>query len=215
MIRGQIKRFSELKAEREFSRLAVENLSLEYQRGSITELYGPRSSGKTSLVLSLLGELTRQGEVCAVIDVTDNFDPETALLNGVVLENLLWVKCSGEIEKSFMIADYLVQANGFGAIWLNLNFLNREQLRIIPGSFWYRFRAGIRNCPTVFIVTAGESITGSAAGRSYQVRKNETVWNGPGRFKLLKEFITKQLSEKGKFSGFSAVTKIPFVYRDV
>jgi len=78
-----------------------------------------------------LAKLTTTGEICAVVDSTDGFDPCTAFLAGVELENILWVRCGGDIEKSFMAADYLVQAKGFGAIWLNLNGLPERGLRMV------------------------------------------------------------------------------------
>ena len=67
-------------------------------RGALTELFGPASSGRTSVMLSLVGAVTRRQEVCAVIDVTDSFDPVSAEAAGVDLKRLLWVRCgkSGE-----------------------------------------------------------------------------------------------------------------------
>lgn len=62
-------------------------------RGALTELFGPASSGRTSVMLSLMASVTRRQEVCALIDVTDSFDPVSATAAGVDLKRLLWVRC--------------------------------------------------------------------------------------------------------------------------
>lgn len=61
--------------------------------GAITEMAGPESSGRTSLTLSFLAGLTRQGSVCAWVDVCDGLDPESAAAAGADLARLLWVRC--------------------------------------------------------------------------------------------------------------------------
>lgn len=61
--------------------------------GAITELAGPECSGRTSLALSFVAELTRAGRVCAWVDVSDSLDPESAAATGIDLDRLLWVRC--------------------------------------------------------------------------------------------------------------------------
>lgn len=68
--------------------------------GAITEMAGPESSGRTSLTLSFLAGLTRQGSVCAWVDVCDGLDPESAAATGVDLARLLWVRCGVAAAKS-------------------------------------------------------------------------------------------------------------------
>jgi recombination protein RecA len=63
-------------------------------RGQISEVVGAASSGCTRLVLSVLAEATRAGEVAAYIDATDCLDPRSAEQAGVVLDRLLWVRCA-------------------------------------------------------------------------------------------------------------------------
>ena len=65
-------------------------------RGALTEIYGPASSGRTSVQLALLGEMTRRQEVCALVDVSDSFDPHSAAAAGVDLERVLWIRCGVE-----------------------------------------------------------------------------------------------------------------------
>ncbi len=68
--------------------------------GAITEMVGPECSGRTSLSLSFLSQMTRAGKVCAWIDVSNALDPESAAATGVDLSRLLWVRCGGSPSTS-------------------------------------------------------------------------------------------------------------------
>ena len=61
--------------------------------GAISEFVGPESSGRTSLALSFVAQLTSNGSVCAWIDVGDALSPECAAAAGIDLQRLLWVRC--------------------------------------------------------------------------------------------------------------------------
>jgi len=65
-------------------------------RGSLTEIYGPASSGRTTILMSALAAATRRGEACALVDVNDAFDPKSALAAGMNFQNLLWVRCGSD-----------------------------------------------------------------------------------------------------------------------
>jgi hypothetical protein len=65
--------------------------------GTITELTGAHSSGRTTLALSTLAEVTRQGESCAYVDASDALNPISAAALGVDLRRLLWVR-TGELR---------------------------------------------------------------------------------------------------------------------
>lgn len=64
-------------------------------RSALTEICGPASSGRTSVLLSLLAQATARQEACALIDASDAFHPESAQAAGVDLARLLWVRCAG------------------------------------------------------------------------------------------------------------------------
>jgi recombination protein RecA len=61
--------------------------------GAVTEIVGPESSGRTSLALSFLAQMTSEPKVCAWIDVTNSLHPESAAAVGIDLTRLLWVRC--------------------------------------------------------------------------------------------------------------------------
>jgi hypothetical protein len=67
--------------------------------GAISELVGPECSGRTSVALSFLAQVTQSSKVCAWIDASNAFDPLSAAASGVDLTRLLWVRC-GVIQQS-------------------------------------------------------------------------------------------------------------------
>lgn len=208
-----VKSLSRLREEQKHSdEVLLESAGFALTRGTLAEFAG--ASGKTGLLLSLLSKLTRDGEICAVVDSANSFDPYSAVLGGVELENLLWVKCGGNIEHAFMAADYLVQAKGFGAVWLNLNGIPRHQLKQVPRTFWYRYRNRIKETPTLLLVTAEEPITGSASQNAFVLSRERTVWSGTGRFKLLREFYLSIHSRK-EFYGKPLLVRTERDYDEV
>lgn len=209
-----VKTLTHLREERKHSdEIYLESVGLSFKRGAVAELSGGPSTGKTSMTLSLLSKLTRAGEVCAVVDSSNGFDPCSAATCGVELENLLWVRCGGDIEKAFMSADYLVQAKGFGAVWLNLNGLPNRQLRLVPKTYWYRYRTRIKETPTIFLVTAEEPVTGSASQQAFTLSRDRVEWSGKGRYKLLKEFALNLHSRK-EFYGTQLPAYVRFDHTD-
>jgi hypothetical protein len=65
-------------------------------RGCLTEVCGPVSSGRTSLQLVVLAAATQRQETCALVDVSDAFDPVSAAMAAVNFERLLWIRCGVE-----------------------------------------------------------------------------------------------------------------------
>src|SRR6516225_12324726 len=64
---------------------------IDLPRGCLTEIIGPASSGRTSLLHSILAQATAaREEVCAVVDAEDTFSPHAATVAGVDLSRLLW-----------------------------------------------------------------------------------------------------------------------------
>jgi hypothetical protein len=73
----------------------VDALTGGVPRSGLTEIFGPASSGRTSLLLSVLAQVTAREEVCALVDASDAFDPGSAQAAGVDLKRVLWVRCGG------------------------------------------------------------------------------------------------------------------------
>src|SRR4051812_3292370 len=63
-----------------------------FPRGQLSELVGPRSSGRTSLLVQAIAAATRRGELVALVDALDMFDVESAAAAGVDLARVLWIR---------------------------------------------------------------------------------------------------------------------------
>jgi hypothetical protein len=74
--------------------------------GAISEMTGPACSGRSAAALSFVSLLTCAGSVCAWVDVSDAFDPESAAAAHVDLSRLLWVRCAVSAERAHPAADY-------------------------------------------------------------------------------------------------------------
>src|SRR5512138_1253882 len=81
-----------------------------YPRGRIVEIYGPESSGKTTLTLHAIANVQRQGGVAAFIDAEHALDPIYAKKLGVKTEELL-ISQPDYGEQALEIADMLVRSN--------------------------------------------------------------------------------------------------------
>src|SRR5689334_423171 len=100
-------------------------------RGAVSEIFGRASSGKTSMLLSILAAATCRGEVCAVVDGHDAFSPSSAADAGVDLKRLLWVRCQN-VDQSLKATDLLLQGGGFGIVALDVSDLPLEAVHAVP-----------------------------------------------------------------------------------
>jgi hypothetical protein len=71
----------------------LDSLTGGLARGCLTEICGTASSGRTSVLLFALARATERGEVCALVDAGDAFDPASAAAAGTEMSRLLWVRC--------------------------------------------------------------------------------------------------------------------------
>jgi recombination protein RecA len=84
-------------------------------RGRVTEIYGPESSGKTTLVYHIIAEAQRAGGIAAFIDAEHALDPEYAKKCGVDIENL-YVSQPDTGEHALEIAEALVRSGAIDVI---------------------------------------------------------------------------------------------------
>ncbi len=145
-------------------------------RGGITEIYGPVSSGRTSLGLSVLAQRTGHGDVCAWVDAGDSFDPGSAQRMGVALHRLLWVRCR-DLEQSVQAASLILSSAGFGLVVLDLGGVPLRALHRLPLSLWFRFRRAVEHTPTLLLVLAPEPCAKSCASLILRLRLDEASWS--------------------------------------
>lgn len=84
-------------------------------RGRIVEIYGPESSGKTTLALSVIAQAQKKGGTCAFIDAEHALDPSYAKKIGVDLENLL-ISQPDAGEQALEITDTLVRSGAIDVL---------------------------------------------------------------------------------------------------
>jgi hypothetical protein len=177
-------------------------------RGQISEVVGVTSSGCTRLVLSVLAEATRAGEVAAYIDATDCLDPRSAEQAGVVLDRLLWVRCRGaksqneryepllkqtRVDQTWQALNLVVAAGGFGVIVLDAGGLPRRKLRQWQSYQWLRPRRAIEHSPTALLLMSEEHLAGSASTLVLELSREKTHWKGAPGVSLLLDGISTSI----------------------
>lgn len=144
-------------------------------KSALTQVCAPVgvTSGRTSLLLSLLAQVTGKEQFCALIDAADCFDPESAQTIGVCLSRLLWLRCADHpmkrLEQAFKATDLLVQNGGFGVIALDLGSIEEKLIRKIPLSTWFRFARVIEASRSALVVLLTHSAAQSCAASTLQL----------------------------------------------
>ena len=86
-----------------------------YPKGRVVEIYGPESSGKTTLAIHAIAECQKQGGICAIVDAEHAFDKFYAENLGVDTENLL-ISQPDNGEQALEIADNLIRSGAIDLI---------------------------------------------------------------------------------------------------
>ena len=84
-------------------------------RGRVIEIYGPESSGKTSLALHIVAEAQRNGGIAAFIDAEHALDPTYAKAIGVDVDELL-ISQPDTGEQALEIADMLIRSGALDVV---------------------------------------------------------------------------------------------------
>jgi len=154
---------------------AIDLLTGGLPRGCLTEICGTASSGRTSFLLAVLAAATRREEACALVDVSDSFDPASAVKTEVDFKKLLWVRCGvpkknrsdfknrgledkkrnvseTPAEQALRVTDLLLQSGGFGLVVMDLGDVSLKIARRIPLTSWFRFQRAVEHTSTVLLV---------------------------------------------------------------
>jgi hypothetical protein len=163
-------------------------------RGAISEIFGPASSGRTSLMYSMLAHATTHEETCALVDTNDVFAPTVASAAGMDFDRLLWVRCAGNLEHAFKTTDLLLHAGGFGLVILDIGDVAGNDARRIISSWWYRFRRTVEDRSTVLMVISEEACTRSCAALTLEL-KGAAEWS-----RALLHFHTIKVNQRRPFA---------------
>ncbi|HXN50877.1 MAG TPA: ATPase domain-containing protein [Candidatus Acidoferrum sp.] len=148
-------------------------------RGAMTEICGAAGSGRTSLLLASLAERTANGEVCALVDARDSFDPLTGNAAGIALGKLLWVRCQN-LDQALRATDLLIQAGGFGMVAVDLSDVPTRTVRQVPLNAWFRFRRAVEDTPTILLLLEQEPHAKTCASLVVRLEAGEARWTGAG-----------------------------------
>lgn len=120
--KGSIMRMGQDNAHADIEGISTGSLGLDMAlgigglpKGRIVEIYGPESSGKTTLALSVIAQAQKNGGTCAFIDAEHALDPSYAKKIGVDLENLL-ISQPDAGEQALEIADTLVRSGAIDVL---------------------------------------------------------------------------------------------------
>ena len=170
---------------------------IDLPRGCLTEIVGSASSGRTSLMLSILAQATAREEVCAVVDAEDVFSPHDAEAAGVDLSRLLWVRCTHNAEHALRAADLLIQGGGFGVVVMDLGDTPERTARRISLTSWFRLRRAVEHTPTVLIALARQANAKTCASLIVECGRAHTNWTGAhGISRLLRAIEVRARSTK-------------------
>ena len=120
--KGSIMKMGESQVQNDLSVVSTGSLGLDIAlgvgglpRGRVVEVYGPESSGKTTLCLQVVAQVQKQGGVAAYIDAENALDPAYAAKLGVNVSELL-ISQPDTGEQALEIADMLVRSGGIDII---------------------------------------------------------------------------------------------------
>jgi len=157
-------------------------------RGQLSELVGPRSSGRTSVLLHLLAAATARGELVALVDVLDTFDVESAVAAGIDLERLLWVRghvvpnpglCRDmnqrALEQAIRAFTLILQAGNFGLVAFDVAEAPADAVRRLPFTTWLRLQRIVEGSQTTCLLLGNEPMARSSAGLTLRTGIPEPV----------------------------------------
>jgi recombination protein RecA len=163
-------------------------------RGQMSEIVGPRSSGRTTLLTAALAAATDRGDLAALVDPLDTFDPESAAAGGVGLERLLWLRGDGTtmgvlpqrekgqaeriLDRALKAVNLVLQAGGFDLVVLDFAEVPSEAIRRLPFTTWFRLQRVIEGSRTVCLLLGPAPIARSAEGVSIQLAPSrQGIWD--------------------------------------
>jgi hypothetical protein len=134
------------------------------RRGHLSEVVGPRSAGRTTILCGMLAAATARGEVAALVDTNDRFDPVSAQAAGVDLSRLLWIRERGDAPRALKALNLIVQAGGFGLVAFDLADVPSPVVRQFPYTTWMRIARVIEGSQTAVVLLGSDRIARSAGG---------------------------------------------------
>src|SRR5512139_871715 len=140
-----------------------------FPRGQLSEVVGARSSGRTSVAVAMLAAAIARGELVALVDALDMFDPSSAAAAGIDLARLLWIRGEG-VDRAIKALNLVLQAGGFGLVVLDLAEVPAATIRCLPFTTWLRLQRVLEGSATACIVMGAEPTARSSGGITIALR---------------------------------------------
>jgi recombination protein RecA len=161
-----------------------------FPRGHLSELVGPRSSGRTSVLLQTLAAATARGELVALVDALDMLDVTSASAAGIDLDRFLWIRghvvtnpgmCRDTnqraLEQTVKALTLVLQAGNFGIVVLDVAEAPNDAIRRLPFTTWLRLQRIIEGTQTACLLVGTELMARSSAGLTVRL----SMAQGAGR----------------------------------
>jgi recombination protein RecA len=152
------------------------------RRGHLSEIVGSRSTGRATLLCQAFAAATARGEVVALIDACDRFDPASAAGSGVDLSRLLWIRERGDAARALKAANLVIQAGGFGIVAFDLADVPAMAVRQFPYTTWMRLSRVVEGSQTAIVLIGADRIARSAGGTTIALqdrpRGSRGRWEG-------------------------------------
>jgi len=192
--------------------------------GQFSEIVGPRSSGRTSLLMAMLAVTTARGELAALVDTFDMFDVESMAAAGVRLDRLLWVRgetstaafppltagrrqpgADRAIERALKATNLILQAGGMSLVALDLADAPIHALRRIPMTTWLRLQKVLEGQQAAAVVTGTVPMSRSAGGVTLALTRDSGLGTrGSGDGRRDSGFGVRDSGTEAQTTGFKA-----------
>ena len=157
-------------------------------RGHLSEIIGPRSSGRASVMCAVLAAATCRGELVALIDTFDSFDPVSARAAGIDLSRVLWIRgqhvmhrhAPRVVERAIKAAGLVCRAGRFGMVVIDVAEASPTVLQRLPFPTWMRLARAIEGSATVGLAVGPVAMRRSAKGCSIMLApaRHAACWAG-------------------------------------
>lgn len=173
-------------------------------RGQVSEIIGASSSGRTSLTLALMAGATVRGELVALVDALDRFDPKSAVSAGVVLDQVCWMRGDSaaetqsvadpawepsrprpgrarqtpmgrEVSRALKAVGLALSSGVFGLVVLDVADVPLRLLGSLPFTTWLRLQRLIAGSDTALVLVAGQPLGRSAGGASIRLEPRRSA----------------------------------------
>ncbi|MGE4054244.1 MAG: hypothetical protein AB7F99_05540, partial [Vicinamibacterales bacterium] len=164
-----------------------------FPRGQLSEIVGPSSSGRSSLLLQMAAAATARGELVALVDALDMLDVASAEAAGIHLDRLLWIRghvvvnpglCRDmnqrAMEQAIRALALVLSAGNFGLVVFDAGEAPPEAIRRLPFTTWMRLQRLVEGSQTIALLIGPQPMARSAAGLTVRLGQEGRGGGGGG-----------------------------------